>query len=265
MFNLPLFKKWFRFKKFRTRIIVLVLLLSVPLQVVLFVIIRDANITTARANIDEALQVTADIFVNTITQRKEALLSKVRALSSDYAFKPAANTNEHKTVLSTLLSYQRRANADIMLLLTMSGDIIADTKHPELTAQKFYLPLLIAEAMDSEYGEADVIDFIDQLPYLLVAVPLFSPEPSHWVIIGFLITDEFANHLQQSTRSQVSLLFNTNQTVTNEKSWRQLSSTLGIEQRVRSEQILDMAQTLFTDIKLLKNKEEILSQIKIKR
>ena len=169
-------------------------------------VIRNANVTTARTNIDEALQVTEQIFFTTLTNKRDSLLAKVRALSSDYAFKPVAHTNEHQTVLSALTSYQARLNADIMLLLTLNGDIIADTQNTELTQQPFYLPKLIKQAMASEYGEADTFAFIDNNPYLLVVVPLFSPEASHWIIIGFLLTDNFANQLQKTTNSQVSII-----------------------------------------------------------
>lgn len=197
-----------------------------PIQLALYFTIRDANTQTARANINESLKITAEVFFNALSQRRESLLAKVRALSSDYAFKPAANTNEHKTVLSTLRSYQNRVSADVMLLLSLEGSIIADTKHPTLTNKAFYLPGLLKQASNNEYGEASIIDFIDKQPYLLVAVPLFSPEPSHWVIMGFLLTDHFALALQQITKSQVSLFFINKKSESQLGQWRQFASTL---------------------------------------
>jgi len=214
------------------------MVIFIPIQLSLFVVIRDANIATARANIDEALQVTADVFFKSLAQHRDSLLSKVRALSSDYAFKPVANTNEHKTVLSTLISHQQRVDADVMLLLSMEGNIIADTSHPQLTAKPFYLPLLIEQASNSEYGEADSIAFIESKPYLLVAVPLFSPEPSHWIVMGFLLTDEFAVNLQKTTKSDVSILFGSKLTSAASYKWQQLASTLTGDMRQLSEQAL---------------------------
>lgn len=211
------------------------MVIFIPIQLSLFFVIRDANITTARANIDEALQVTADIFFKSLAQHRDSLLAKVRALSSDYAFKPVANTNEHKTVLSTLVSHQQRADADVMLLLTLQGEIVADTSHPDLTAIPFYLPELIEEANNNEFGEADLIGFIDEKPYLLVAVPLFSPEPSHWIIMGFLITDDFAINLQKTTKSHVSILSLRTPSLKEPKKWQQLASTLPSEIRLQSE------------------------------
>lgn len=214
------------------------MVIFIPIQLSLFVVIRDANIATARVNIDEALQVTADVFFKSLTQHRDSLLSKVRALSSDYAFKPVANTNEHKTVLSTLISYQERVDADVMLLLSMEGNIIADTSHPQLTAEPFYLPRLIEQASNSEYGEADSIAFIKSKPYLLVAVPLFSPEPSHWIIMGFLLTDDFAESLQKTTKSEVSILFGSIRPSAKSYQWQQLASTLTADVRQLSEQAL---------------------------
>jgi len=214
------------------------MVIFIPIQLSLFVVIRDANIATARENIDEALQVTSDVFFKSLAQHRDSLLSKVRALSSDYAFKPVASTNEHKTVLSTLISYQHRVDADVMLLLSMEGDIIADTIHPLLTAEPFYLPSLIDEASHSEYGEADSIAFIDQRPFLLVAVPLFSPEPSHWIVMGFLLTDNFAKSLQKTTKSDVSILFGSKLMTTGDYQWQQLATTLTADTRQLSEQAL---------------------------
>jgi len=227
------------------------MVIFIPIQLSLFVVIRDANIATARANIDEALQVTADVFFKSLAQHRDSLLSKVRALSSDYAFKPVANTNEHKTVLSTLISYQERVDADVMLLLSMESDIIADTRHPLLTAEPFYLPHLIEQASNSEYGEADSIAFIESKPYLLVAVPLFSPEPSHWIVMGFLLTDDFAQTLQKTTRSDVSILFGSKFTSTQSYQWQQLASTLTGNNRQLSEQALT-SQASFHQVQSIK-------------
>ncbi len=213
------------------------MVIFIPVQLTLFIVIREANIETARANIDEALQITTDVFFKSLAQNRDSLLGKVRALSSDYAFKPVANTNEHKTVLSTLISYQQRVDANVMLLLSMDGDIIADTSHPELTASPFYLPQLIEQASNSQFGEADSIAFIDDKPYLLVIVPLFSPEPSHWIVMGFLITDRFAENLQKTTKSHVSILYGRNISIKN-KRWQQVASTLPIKLRQFSEQAL---------------------------
>ncbi len=223
------------------------MVIFIPVQLSLFVVIRDANIATARANIDEALQVTADVFFKSLAQHRDSLLSKVRALSSDYAFKPVANTNEHKTVLSTLISYQQRVDADVMLLLSMQGNIIADTSHPQLTTEPFYLPHLIEQASNSEYGEADSIAFIDNKPYLLVAVPLFSPEPSHWIVMGFLLTDDFALNLQKTTKSDVSILFGSKLASSGNYQWQQLASTLPGGIRQLSEQALTSQASFHQD------------------
>jgi len=223
------------------------MVIFIPIQLSLFVVIRDANIATARNNIDEALQVTADVFFKSLAQHRDSLLSKVRALSSDYAFKPVANTNEHKTVLSTLTSYQQRVDADVMLLLSMEGNIIADTSHPQLTAEPFYLPHLIEQASNSEYGEADSIAFIENRPYLLVAVPLFSPEPSHWIVMGFLLTDDFALNLQKTTKSDVSILFGNKLISSGNYQWQQLASTLPGDTRQLSEQALTSQASFHQD------------------
>ncbi|MCJ8313527.1 MAG: HAMP domain-containing protein [Saccharospirillaceae bacterium] len=227
----------FQFHRFQSRIIFYILILSLPIQLILFLSIRDANINTARKNINENLEITSQILFNTLNNDRDNLLSNVRALSYDYAFKQVANTNEHQTILSSLESYQNRVDADVMLLISMDNQIIADTQQPNLTGSSFYLPQLIQQASKNQYGEANRIDFINEQPYLLVAMPLFSPQPSHWIVMGFLLTDRYTQRLQGITKSEVSILYGSDNT-----SWKVLASTLHSDNKQRLADVLTQKQ-----------------------
>ncbi len=216
----------FQFRSFRARILVFVIGLLVVLQAAGFLIVNSANTRNALRQISEALEVTASVFNRSISERNQRLLEKARLLSADYAFKQAFATHEHATVLSVLDNHQRRIGANVMMLISLDQRIIADTLHPELNGEAFALPGLIEQAMNSDHGEASAIEIIDGNPYQVVIVPLYSPGPSAWIVIGFSIGDSFAKSLQITTKSEVSLLRREKQ-----KAWALIASTLSMAER----------------------------------
>jgi len=196
----------FQFRSFRSRILTFVFGLLVLVQGAVLLAVNEANVSEARRHIDEALELTAGAFRLSLEARERILLEKARLLSSDFAFKEASATGDHGTVLSALENHQARVGANVMMLLEMSGDVFADTLHPDAHGTPSLLLPLVSVAMDSDFGEASSIQFIEGTPYQLVVVPLFTPEPSGWIVIGFAIKNAFAQELQEETHSHVSLM-----------------------------------------------------------
>ena len=194
------------FRRFQTRLLVFVLGLMLVVQVAVFWAVNTANLRNARVNIDEALALTASVLNNTLDIRNQRLLEKVRALSSDFAFKRAYSTSEHGTILSALVSHQSRVDADLMMALTMEGKVVADTLHPSAHGGEFTLPGLLRAAHNSKHGEASTIALLEGKAYQLVMVPLFAPRPTAWMVIGFLIDDELARTIGENTHSEVTLI-----------------------------------------------------------
>ena len=147
---------------------------------------------TWRRNIDEALRLTAGAFDRSLRAREGILREKARLLSADFGFKEATATGDHATVLSALENHRDRVGADVMMLLEPSSEVIADTLHPEAVGTPSPVLPLISAAMDSPFGEASTIQFIDDRPYQLVVVPLFTPEPTAWIAIGFTMSGSAA-------------------------------------------------------------------------
>ena len=80
--------------------------------------------------------------------------------------------------------------------------------------------------MSSSHGEASAIQIIDNIAYQMVIVPLFTPEPSAWILIGFVIDDSFSLEQGEFTRSEVSLLYHSK-----DRPWQIVSSTLQDEEK----------------------------------
>jgi len=198
----------FRFKSFRARILVFFLGLLVLVQAAVFISVNTASIKNARIQIDEALKITAGVFGRIMKEREARLLEAARLLSGDFAFKEAFGTRDHSTILSALDNHRMRIRADVMTLVSMDGEVIADTLNPEKISGEFGLKNLISSAEESEFGEAASVVFIEDRPYQMAVVPLLVPMPDAWICIGFLIDDRFVQELKALTQTQVSLLSN---------------------------------------------------------
>lgn len=194
------------FRSFRARLLTFVFGLLILVQCSVLFAVNTANVNEARRHIDEALKLTANAFNRSLQVRERVLRERARLLSADFGFKEVAATGDHATLLSALENHRDRVDADVMMLLDLSSHVLADTLHPAAQGTPSLVLPLISAAMDDESGEASTIQFLDGTPYQLVAVPLFTPEPSAWILIGFAIRDAFAEELQKETNSQVSLV-----------------------------------------------------------
>lgn len=218
----------FQFKNFRTRLLFfLVSLLGVVLGAVFFSV-NQANISNARLHLEEALQITANTFAKSLRDREQILTEKVRLLSGDFAFKSAFATRDSETIKSALENHRQRVGANVMLLLALDGKIIAGTMSAEKNRTLPTLDDLLNVAMGSSHGEASAIQIIDDVAYQMVIVPLFTPEPSAWILIGFVIDDNLTREQREFTHSEVSLLYRSTDTA-----WKIISSTLADETKLQ--------------------------------
>jgi adenylate cyclase len=196
----------FHFRSFRSRVLATVVGLLVLVQGAVLLAVHVANLRQARTHAREALELTAAAFRRSLEVRERILVEKARLLSSDFAFKQVIATGDRATILSALENHRARVGADVMLLLEPSGEVVADTLHPAARDASPDLMPLVARAMEDDFGEAASIDALDGTPYQLVVVPLFMPEPSAWIVIGFRIEDSLARQLQAETGTHVSLV-----------------------------------------------------------
>ncbi|MBI3230964.1 MAG: hypothetical protein HYZ45_12550, partial [Burkholderiales bacterium] len=225
---LPLWRRivqW-RFQTFQSRLLAIILLLVIVLQaLVFFTISSTANGNAMRASLD-ALQLTASSLQTTLAARENNLRKAARLLSSDFAFKSVVSEGDQETVLSAFSSYQRRLDADWMVLLDLDGKVLADTMHAVDGKTAFHHPSLLESARKSSTGESVAILFVDGRAFQFVLVPLNAPAQIAWVGIGFAISDKLAIELEQQTHTHVTLSWQGTQ-----KAPLIIASTLNTRQR----------------------------------
>ncbi len=194
----------FQFRSFRARILTFVIGVLLLVQGAVLLSVHAANLRGARRHIDEALELTAAAFDRSLEVREQILVEKARLLSSDFAFKQVVATRDPATVRSALENHSARVGAQLMMLLD-PGMSIATTS-PLASGDDAALRALIERAEAHEFGEASAIQLLGGKPYQLAIVPLFTPEPSAWIAIGFSVDNALARELQEETGTHVTLL-----------------------------------------------------------
>jgi adenylate cyclase len=186
---------------FQSRLTAIILLLVVTLQAGVFFTISNAANRNALQASQEALQLTARSLQAIMATRETTLRKYARLLANDYAFKTLVSEGDPDTIGSAFQSYQNRLGADSMVLLDMSGKVLADTQRTPPDYRTLY-----AAARAAANGESSGILLLDHQAYQMVLVPLKAPDPIAWVGIGFAITDQLAIELEQQTHTHVSLI-----------------------------------------------------------
>ena len=115
----------FRFRSFRSRLVVVFLGLFVLIQVTGYVAVSAFVRASARHTVDDELRLASTLFARQLEARTEQLVAATRLLSGDFALKTAVATSDHATTASVLENHRRRVNADVLMLATLEGQVVA--------------------------------------------------------------------------------------------------------------------------------------------
>jgi len=191
---------------FRSRLIAfLVGLLVVTLSAV-FLIVNQANVSNTVRVVSTDLQEDAAVFRRLFSDRTSRLLEAARLLSSDYAFKQVYADGDADTIFSAMENFlSRTGDADIMMLVSLDGEILADTARAEERGQPVPWPWLLEAAEEDDWGETAAIVIRQERPLQMMVVPLLAPDLEAWIFIGFLLDDDYAGDLRELILSEVSI------------------------------------------------------------
>lgn len=197
-----------RFSSIRTRLIVLLLLLLLPvLSAIYWFVDRESTLYTDET-INSYLNIGADVFDFSREEHKNTLLTISNALTRDWGFRNAFGASDQRTITDaaqTLLTRSFGA-ADVMLITDMSGQIVVDTSEPGLEDLPPTWIDMLNRAAGTGDGVAEGILTLNDVPYQMTVMPLFLPTPVAWIIAGFPLDDRFANLIKSSTASDVSIV-----------------------------------------------------------
>lgn len=195
----------FRSSSFRTRILLMLLVLIVLVQGAAFVAVYGATGQNARSQIESALKSSALVF-NALMERREVELAQAASLvSGDFAFKTAFSLRHRPTMVTALKNLRNRIGGDEAVLLDLDGTLLAADPEVSAPGERTAFVQLVRRAEESRTVTASGVDFVAGRPYVLVAVPLMAPVPAAWILLGFNLNDNVAAQLKELTGAEVSL------------------------------------------------------------
>ena len=191
-----------KIRSLQSRIIIFFVLLMLVLQVGGLFLINEIGVANARSTISEELLTGERVFARLLEQDALRVTQAVRILASDFAFREALSTHDKQTITSALQNHGARVNAQVMMLVGLDHQILADVSGGIAEGEKFPLPKILAEA--EEQGKSAAIVVLNGHLYQLVAVPVLAPLPNGWVVMGFSLDDAVVRDLKNLTGLDVS-------------------------------------------------------------
>jgi diguanylate cyclase (GGDEF)-like protein len=179
------------------------LLLLVMALIVGLVTVSNQRIVASET--DRELAVGTHIFQRLIEQNQRQLETSATVLSGDFAFREAIATQDQATVQSVIRNHGLRIGAQVMMVITPEGLVIADTQQQTARAQSFPFADLLESARTAGKSSG-VRQMRDGKLYQLVLVPILAPKLIAWVAMGFEVNDNWAQSLAEVIGLTVSVV-----------------------------------------------------------
>ena len=188
--------------RFRTRLMLVLLTVVVVSQLATGFAFLHATQQDAFAKGNQRLEVGARVLSQVLESRGEQLRDNVTILADDFGFKSAVSSKDNDTLRSVLANHGDRADADMVLLSDLNGELLASSHHPARAPMPF--PALFDTAR--QQGSAVDVVIADGQPYEFVMLPVYAPNVIGWVGMGFLIDDDVVEEINALTGLEISVV-----------------------------------------------------------
>ena len=199
--------------------------LLVVLLSLLMLLTGYATLKSMRANsmqqAELSLDVASKVFQQALDSRAAQLTNSVSLLAADFGFRQAIATAEQATIESVLQNHGSRINAQLALLLTPNGELLASSARLDNSDIRQLIP-----ATQGSSAATDIL-LLDGQAYQLVLVPVRAPVIIAWVGMGFLVDVPLAEQIKGITGLDISF------TQQDSRANQQLTSTLPADTQQR--------------------------------
>ena len=150
----------------------------------------------------EDINVAENVFKQYLSAKESLLLTAAKVLTADFGFKQAVATQDADTISSVLNNHSRRINADLMLLVDLSGQLVS------ANTEFNHMPDEFSALMNELLIDAEQSNFIvlDQTLYQVILLPVRAPRTVAYSLVGFEINDLVAAELKNLTTMDVSFI-----------------------------------------------------------
>jgi diguanylate cyclase (GGDEF)-like protein len=190
----------------RTRIAVTFLLLLAAVLAAALGAVLATNRESAAREVQRQLDVGALVFSRLLESNRRQLTQAAQAVAADYGFRQAVAARDTDTLASALENSGERIGAAMVVLTSLSGNVIAasGTHLPAGT------PFPIAALQETAGSESAASMMVDKgRIYQIVPVAVRSPLPVAWIAMGFEFDNKAARELADITGLAVTLSVNT--------------------------------------------------------
>jgi adenylate cyclase len=206
----------FRFRRFGSRLLLLMAGLLALAQCANFILVERANRRNAIERIQANLDKGALLFARRVDARLDDLSSRAALMSGDYAIRQLflEDRIDAATVSSALESYRVRMGVPFMALLAADGTRLGDTGGPLPAAALKPFEDLVARAAQADDPKAHGYA---RLPpkgpggklYSLLVVPVYAPKPEivAWIGLALPIDHAFATELKTDAQLEVTFYY----------------------------------------------------------
>jgi diguanylate cyclase (GGDEF)-like protein len=204
--------------KLRTRIAVTFLaLLGAVIGAALFAV-SAANQANAQREIDRQLDVGRLVFARVLESNRRQLTQAAQVLAFDFGFREAVATHEADTIVSALENVGARAGAPLIEVVSLDGKVIA-TQGSSMQVGAPFAHRELLEQRDGAGGRT-AIAVEDGRVYQLVMLPIKSPLPVAWIVMGSALDEASVKELASITGLDVTLAMRT------PEGWRAAATSL---------------------------------------
>ena len=190
----------------RTRIAITFLLLLTAVLAAALGAVSATNQRSAEREVTRQLEVGSLVFSRLLETNRRQLTQAAQAVAADYGFREAVAAHDTDTLASALENSGARIGAAIVVLTSLSGEVIAasganvlpGTLFPSLTARR--------AAAHTDSSASLLVD--NGRIYQLVTVSVRSPLPVAWISMGFQLDAAAAHELADLTGLGVALAIN---------------------------------------------------------
>ncbi len=188
------------FDSLRSRLILLLLGLLSLMAVSIGAATLSAMKRDSYSQAEKNLSVAEKVFQQLLANRVKQLADSVRIVSSDFGFRHAVATSEQDTISSVLENHGGRIDANISMLLSLDGQIVASTQPISASQISPFFQRMKENGQDSD---ADILLLGDQA-YQLVMQPVKAPQIIGWVGMGFVLDRALAQQIKGVTELDIS-------------------------------------------------------------
>ena len=202
--------KFFRFRRFSTRVLALVLGFLFAALGTTYILVSRANTANAIRQAKSNLELGARVFDEAVRQRIDYLASSASVMTGDYAIKQVLlqDTPDTSTLASNLRSYVMRVGAPVVVMFDLERNLLASSEGTMTDDNRGPFRYLISQAIQADMPRASGFSYLNDQLHVLVVVPLYAPEPNvvAWFGLAFPIDRVFAQKIKDTTNLEVTFV-----------------------------------------------------------